>query len=142
VADIKGAESDLTLNSHRLVKLTFLSAKQAGPGDIVLAQANLSPRSEITKASNQLTVKMSFNAKTTQEDGELFTIQLEYIGQFSYSSALKEDTVTAFANVNAPAILYPMVRAAVSFMTVSAGYPPLTLPVLNFQKIKTEVVSN
>lgn len=78
-----------------------------------------------------------FEIEITHPDSELdFHFKMKSISHF----ICKEDEVTEeflkgpFAQINAPAIAYPYIRAFISNFFLSAGYQPVILPTLNFVK--------
>lgn len=53
---------------------------------------------------------------------------------FSTSEDITDEFIRGnFPNVNAPAIVYPYIRAYISNLTVNGGYPAIIIPAVNFQ---------
>lgn len=73
-------------------------------------------------------------------DKEIKTgLDLEYISFFKADTALTEEfKASPIPSVNAPAIAYPFLRSFVSTLTLNAGYSPVVLPTVNFQKLVRE----
>lgn len=66
-------------------------------------------------------------------------INLESHSEFIVDIDITEEFMSShFARINAPAIVYPFVRAFITNLTVNGGYPPIILPAVNFQKLAEE----
>ena len=61
-------------------------------------------------------------------------IEVEAKGFFEFDKELDADTRSRFFNVNAPAILFPYVRAYITTLTSLSGICPVILPTLNLSK--------
>ena len=74
---------------------------------------------------------------------EFFDISLSAFGDFFMSNA-KAEEFKPFVNVNAPAIMFPYVRAFISTLTSNMGksVPPILLPAQFFQGELEEVKFN
>lgn len=59
-------------------------------------------------------------------------IEIDVEGFFEFDSDLTEEQKNAFFDTNAPAILFPHVRAYINALTSLSGYKPLILPTINF----------
>ena len=74
---------------------------------------------------------------TGEEDS--IKINVKCKGIFQFDKSLSEEEKDKFYNINAPAILFPYLRAYISSLTALSGIPPIILPTLNFaarQKIE------
>jgi preprotein translocase subunit SecB len=70
---------------------------------------------------------------------EHYQLDLEYVSFFKTDTALTQEFKTSpIPSVNAPAIAYPFLRSFVSTLTLNAGYNPVILPTINFQKLVRE----
>ena len=52
------------------------------------------------------------------------------------------DKLSRFLYLNAPAIMFPYLRAYISSLTALSGINPITLPTLNLSGLKSELESN
>lgn len=140
MSDVSQAEQhELKLIGHRLEKVEFSSDSAAVAGEISMENSNLISTVEILRSKAQLAVTLTFSVEAKQAEQSLFRLIATYRGQFAYSASLKEENLQKFVTANAPAIVYPYLRGAVAMLTVASGYPALTLPIINFHKIKTTV---
>lgn len=64
------------------------------------------------------------------EDKSLF-LRVRMHGFFEFDSQISDDMKGMFVRINAPAILFPYVRAYVSTLTSLSGIEPVILPTLN-----------
>ena len=71
------------------------------------------------------------------EFGAPFFIEVAYSAEFRWSK-LELDEVDSLLNQNAPAILLGYIRPLVAQLTVSAGFPPLHIPLLNLQDVEEQ----
>lgn len=58
-------------------------------------------------------------------------IEVSAKGFFDFDKTLTDSEKNSFFNVNAPAILFPYVRAYVSALTALSGVPPVIMPTIN-----------
>ena len=66
-----------------------------------------------------------------------FYIQVEIMGNFSLNGEVDANLVD-LCKVNGTAILFPYLRAYVSYLTSMAGFPNLLLPTVNVSKMLEE----
>jgi preprotein translocase subunit SecB len=83
--------------------------------------------------SNMVVVIMEVLVETNKKDFKLY-IQIK--GFFQKDSNMDDNLFTKLYTQNAPAILFPFVRAIVSTYTAQANIPPILLPSINFSKNK------
>ena len=84
--------------------------------------------------TNDENYSISIGVTLDQEDLP-FTAQVSMTGRFLLQG-IKNPEQTM--KVNADAILYPYVRAAISMLTTLANVPPVVLPPVNFVKLFEE----
>ncbi|MCL3851451.1 protein-export chaperone SecB [Parabacteroides sp. GYB001] len=65
-----------------------------------------------------------------EDENNALNIKIDAIGLFEFDSDI-ENYKNAFFSQNAPAILFPYVRAYISTLTSLSGIPPVILPTLN-----------
>jgi preprotein translocase subunit SecB len=64
-----------------------------------------------------------------------FVLSVEYVARFFVDADIDETFKESnFVKINAPAIAYPFLRAYISNLTLSSGFPPIVLPTINFTK--------
>jgi len=60
-----------------------------------------------------------------------FIVDIEIVGFFKYENIDNDDIRDNYFYINAPAILFPYVRAYVSTLTALSGYETITMPTMN-----------
>lgn len=81
--------------------------------------------------------RIYFDLKITNADCDI-TANAEY--KFGISNGVIDEKFknSSFPIVNAPAIAYPYLRAAIANITLQSGLRPIMLPSINFSKIAEE----
>jgi preprotein translocase subunit SecB len=72
---------------------------------------------------------------------EALKIEIDSIGYFNFEN-LDRDSLSNFLFVNAPAILFPYLRAYISSLTTLSGIHPIILPTLNLTSLREDLESN
>jgi preprotein translocase subunit SecB len=127
-------DSEFQLLSQRLTKTEFKINRKFSNKDKKIA-LKLSSNIKISKMKNKneafVIFKLNiFNKKELEKYP--FYINLEIEGLFSWSKNI--NNIDKYLKVNAPAVLMSYLRSIVTQLTVSAGYPPLILPLIDFTK--------
>lgn len=77
---------------------------------------------------------IGFQVRLSDEE---FTLKTEMFFFFETDINLEEEFIdSTFANINAPAIAFPYMRAFISNFTLQAGFRPVMLPSVNFVEFK------
>jgi preprotein translocase subunit SecB len=134
------SQSNLRLESHHFTHLdfNFISSIKGGQ-TLSLSDEKLEAKVFVEKPKNKIIVEFSFNTTAKEGDEKIFNLSTGYEGVFTYTEPSDPQKIAGFAKTNAPAIIYPFLRAAVASMTLAAGVPPMTLPVINFTKFPVVV---
>lgn len=62
-----------------------------------------------------------------------FLLTVEYMARFSTDNEINDEFKSShFVKGNAPAIVYPYLRAYISNFTLNSGFSPVVLPTVNF----------
>lgn len=81
-------------------------------------------------------MKLELNVKVADEKG-LVDVNVIANGIFEYDKDITSEAKESFFNINAPAILFPYVRAYVSSLTAMSGMSPITLPTINLASTRS-----
>ena len=101
---------------------------------------NFNPKGVISKSLNQFNLELSVDIKDLNGN---FNITLLTDGIFSYpEDADIEVYKSSFFIVNAPAIIFPYIRAYISSLTALSGMPTLNLPTLNLSEVGENLKDN
>ncbi|MDD3211349.1 protein-export chaperone SecB [Bacteroides graminisolvens] len=77
--------------------------------------------------------KHTLTTKITNDNSSM-NIEVKAVGFFEFDKSLSNELLQDFFQKNAPAILFPYVRAYISTLTGLSGVAPLILPTLNLSK--------
>ncbi len=84
---------------------------------------------------NEESHKMRFEFVVNVMDSKkIVNIKVATVAFFEYDSSLTEKQKESFFMHNAPAILFPFVRAYISTLTAQSGIDTIVLPTINFSK--------
>ncbi|WP_320051958.1 protein-export chaperone SecB [uncultured Acetobacteroides sp.] len=104
-------------------------------GEIELGM-NLSGSSVLRNSKSQL--ELTIILRVEAED--YFNISISTVGLFTTSFVEGDEKFESYLYTNAPAILFPYIRAAIASITAQCGIPPVRLPLMNLtefgQKLK------
>ena len=119
-----------TLQKIDLLDVTFHRAED----DITAAdsqtklQINLSRRTELPF----LYVTLEADVWQEQEGQRTVEAKVKMGGQFLVAEGVEASFLDNFADINAPAIVFPFVRETIASLTTRAGIPTVLLQPLNF----------
>ncbi len=97
----------------------------------------INPSGIIDRVENRFQLSLEFNLK---DNSEQTIINIEIIGFFSFSGDIA--SVESFLYLNAPAILFPYIRAYITSITALSGLDTITIPTMNLSNLKDELISN
>ena len=87
----------------------------------------------------QLTLQVQVSEKN-----ERFKAIVEAVGFFQFPDDVNKDLLTTFFYTNAPAILFPYVRAYISSLTALSGMEAVNLPTINLtsKELQEQLINN
>lgn len=92
-----------------------------------------------TRVADEEVVKnfaISFEIQASLVANEILDITIDYWAFFESDAELTDEFLNGpFTRINAPAIAFPYLRAFVTNLLVSAGYPAAYLPTINFVEL-------
>jgi preprotein translocase subunit SecB len=100
---------------------------------------NFNPKGVINKES--LKFEMELGVIINENDNK-FRAEIIVIGHFKFGADLGEDMLDNFFYKNAPAILFPYIRAYITTLTSLSGINPVILPTLNLSMLGPELKKN
>ncbi|MEO0463056.1 MAG: protein-export chaperone SecB [Pseudomonadota bacterium] len=80
---------------------------------------------------HEVTLKININA--TSEQGQVYLVELDYCGLVGIRN-IPEDQAHAFLYAEAPRILFPFARRVVADAVRDAGFPPLMVDPIDFNR--------
>lgn len=75
------------------------------------------------------------------DSSETLKVEIESVGFFKFEN-IESDKLSSFLYYNAPAILFPYLRAYISSLTTLSGIKPIVLPTLNLSNLKNDLEQN
>jgi len=97
------------------------------------------PRGELNKGTKKFNLYLEVQISNSEKT---FLINIIAVGFFEYSIESGDDKLKNYFYVNAPAILFPYIRAYISTLTNLSGYSPVNLPTINFSFIADTLKRN
>lgn len=98
------------------------------------------PSGIISKSDNIFIIELTINIF----DAENSNLNIEIItkGIYRFDSNMELDKLNSLFYVNAPAILFPYIRAHISTISVLSGIDTIVLPTLNMRSIGVQLKEN
>jgi preprotein translocase subunit SecB len=100
---------------------------------------NFSPKGEISEMENKFNL---FLRVDIEDENKSFKIEVDAIANFGFESTDDIKNLDNFFFINAPAILFPYIRAYISTLTNLSGFPTITLPTLNMTSLGDDLKKN
>lgn len=69
-------------------------------------------------------------------------IEIDAVGSYLFDSKEDIDNLNKYFYINAPALLFPYIRAYVSTLTNLSGFEPINLPTLNMTRLGNDLQKN
>ncbi|MEZ0607675.1 protein-export chaperone SecB [Fibrella sp. WM1] len=107
-----------------LVVESHLSLRRADEYDF---QLSIIPSGEIHSSTGQFELRLQVEATDANQQAEIKVVTL---ATFTYAN-IPEPQSSKFLTENAPAIVFPYIRAYISTLTTQAGIDPIVLPTMN-----------
>ncbi|MBE6022246.1 MAG: hypothetical protein E7231_03300 [Cellulosilyticum sp.] len=122
--------SVLKFENPELKKLEFYINDQFdSPEGINL---KISSQTRIHKEDDYAIVELEVMVFEKGDNRYPFNIDICMAGNFRWNQEVTEETLEQLLKCNAPAILLGYIRPYISSVTTGAGYPPLILPLMDF----------
>jgi len=102
-------------------------------------QINFFPSGIFTESEKHFRLNLGVNIVN---ESKLLSIEIEALANFRIQGENTPETLKNYFYLNAPAILFPYIRAYISTLTTLAGLPPVTLPTLNLSMLAEELEKN
>lgn len=68
-----------------------------------------------------------------------FNIEIEAVAEYNFKEDVSIEILNNFFYINAPALLFPYIRAYISTLTNLSGFEPINLPTLDMTKLGEEL---
>lgn len=77
-----------------------------------------------------------------EDENKSFNIEIDSIANYSFENKEGLDDLDNLFYVNAPALLFPYIRAYISTLTNLSGFEPINLPTLNMLGLGDDLKKN
>lgn len=77
-----------------------------------------------------------------EDEGKSLLIEVDTIATYILEGDVSEKMLQTFFYINAPAILFPYIRAYIATLTTLSGMSPINLPTLNLTQLAPELEKN
>jgi preprotein translocase subunit SecB len=74
-----------------------------------------------------------------EDENQKFKIDIVAVGTYVFDINIEPDTLDKYFYINAPAIIFPYIRAYISSLTALSGLKPINLPTLNLSNLGSEL---
>ena len=127
--------SAFKLNSFTIIEFHIeRNPVKQGKSDIIIK-----PSGQLDKTAQTFNLILDVAVK---DENESFKISLTAVGIFSFNSQIEEQELSNYFLTNAPAIIFPYIRAYISSVTALSGLKTVNLPVMNMSYLKDELKEN
>ena len=77
-----------------------------------------------------------------EDENKSFKIEIDAIANYVFENKESLNNLSKFFYVNAPALLFPYIRAYISILTNLSGFEPINLPTLNMTRLGEDLRKN
>lgn len=100
---------------------------------------NFKPKGIINKP--KLVFELRLKVKI-EDENKSFNIEIDSVANYTFENELSLDKLNNFFYTNAPALLFPYIRAYISTLTNLSGFEPINLPTLNMTRLGKDLKAN
>ncbi len=76
------------------------------------------------------------------DEGKSLNIEIDAVANYKFDNGLGKELLSQFFYVNAPALLFPYIRAYISTLTNLSGFEAINLPTLNMTRLGEDLKKN
>lgn len=129
-------KSPFRFEGYKILKSTFELSDVDGE---VTFNIGFAPSGTIYSEAKRF--ELVLNVMITDSNNN-FKIELSTVGIFSFESEVTIDTLNKLFYMNAPAILFPYIRAYITTLSSLSGITPIIIPTLNLSNLGKELEKN
>jgi preprotein translocase subunit SecB len=97
------------------------------------------PKGLITKKDSNFQLHLGVKI---EDENKSFMIEINAVANYSFENKEGLDNLGKFFYMNAPALLFPYIRAYISTLTNLSGFEPINLPTLNMTGLGEDLKKN
>lgn len=76
------------------------------------------------------------------DENKSFNIEIDAIANYLFENKTEFENLSKYFYINAPALLFPYIRAYISTLTNLSGFNPVNLPTLNMSRLGEDLKKN
>lgn len=77
-----------------------------------------------------------------EDENKSFNVEIDAVANYTFNNKTELENLSNFFYTNAPALLFPYIRAYISTLTNLSGFEPINLPTLNMTKLGEDLKNN
>lgn len=77
-----------------------------------------------------------------EDENDSFFIEIKAVANYLFDKSVSKETLESLFYINAPALLFPYLRAYISTLTNLSGFEAINLPTMNLQALGDELKAN
>ncbi|MCD4665092.1 MAG: protein-export chaperone SecB [Bacteroidales bacterium] len=77
-----------------------------------------------------------------EDQNKAINIEIQAVADYIFEKAIELKKLNNFFFINAPALLFPYIRAYISTLTNLSGFEPINLPTLNMSRLGDDLKNN
>ncbi len=134
----KSIESQLIFRGYKVLHISYKLNQNFKPQKNRSIPLEFKVRFEPTVDDTNKEINVDLFCNIFEEGPEAdnpFHLEVNLRGWFKANSSVEEDELHRYAEINAPAILFPFLRTVVSSITMAANVPPVILPLVNINRL-------
>ena len=122
-------EAQFRFVNYRITESVIKLNPEVEPNDEL--EVNFEQTIGVHDTENRMRLLLNTSIK---DKNNALSIAVKAEGFFEFDEGLDEDMKDGFFNANAPAILFPYIRAYISTLSTLSGIKPIVLPTLNLSQ--------
>lgn len=122
-------EAQFRFENYRITESAIKLDPEVEPSDEL--EVNFEQTIGVHDTENRMRLLLNTSIK---DKNNALSIAVKAEGFFEFDEGLDEDMKDGFFNANAPAILFPYIRAYISTLSTLSGIKPIVLPTLNLSQ--------
>jgi len=128
--------SKFQFKNYKIIKSHF-EIKGDNPANAI--NLKFDPRGTIDKENSCFKLQLGV---LIEDENKKFIIEIIIVADFYFDSDINPDLMDQYFYINAPALLFPYVRAYISTLTTLSGINAINLPTLNLTALGGELKKN
>lgn len=128
--------SKFQFNGFKIIRSLFERKSNESSKKITL---NFDPKGYIDKQNGIFQLNLDVKI---EDENKSFIVDISSIAYYKFENIEGLNNLSSFFFVNAPALLFPYLRAYISTITNLSGFEPINLPTLNMTSLGNDLKNN